>query len=105
MGEDKSYRKFAESRLEARREVLRNAPFFSCACCQKQKPKGEAAGVHLYEPNSELRKHMLDGKGTLKVATYVLCLECLDSVPEQIINTKVTAYLGKQGLFGAVPGV
>lgn len=101
MSKDRSYREFVEKRLEARREMLRNAPYFSCACCQKQKPKGEAAGVHVYEPeNSDLRKTMVDPKGQPKVATYVLCLECVDSISEEVVHAKVTAYLGANGLFG-----
>lgn len=101
---DKDYNKFAKQQLEAMKETLKTTMAFTCACCQVQKPKGEAAGAHLYKPSSSsLQKAMIDPKTKMpKVATYVLCLECLDSYPEDVIHTKVTAYLGSQGLFEAV---
>jgi hypothetical protein len=98
---EKEAKEFARKRLEMMREMLRQAPIFMCACCQKEKPKGEAAGAHLYRPKGkDLAKKMVDEKGQQKVATYVLCLECVDSLSDDIIHTKVTSYLGTQGLFG-----
>lgn len=98
---EKESKEFAKKQLEAMKEMLRQAPIFMCACCQKEKPKGEAAGAHLYRPKSkDLLRKMLDDKGLEKVATYVLCLECLDSFSDAIIHTKVTGYLATQGLFG-----
>jgi hypothetical protein len=98
---DKAYNDFAKKHLDAMRETLRQAPIFMCACCQKEKPKGEAGGAHLYQPKEQdLRKKMVDANGNTKIATYVLCLECLDSFSDKVIHAKVTAYLGTQGLFG-----
>lgn len=98
---DKDHNAFAKQQLEAMKETLRTTMAFTCACCQTQKPKGEAAGAHLYKPeSSDLQRAMMDKKSKMpKVATYVLCLECMDSFPENVIHTKVTAYLGSQGLF------
>lgn len=97
---DKEYNDFAKAKLDAMRETLKAATYFTCACCQKQKVRGEAAGAHLYQTeNSDLVKAMKAKNGMPKVATYVLCLECADSVSDKVMHTKVTAYLGKQGLF------
>jgi hypothetical protein len=98
---EKESKEFARKRLEMMKELLRQAPIFMCACCLKEKPKGEAAGAHLYKPKGkDLAKKMLDEHGQPKVATYALCLECVDSFSDEQIHTKVTSYLGTQGLFG-----
>jgi hypothetical protein len=101
---DKDYNDFAKQQLEAMRETLRTTMAFTCMCCQKQKPKGEAAGAHLYKPaNADLQRAMLDKKTKMpKVATYVLCLECVDSYPDHVLHAKVTAAFGQQGLFESV---
>lgn len=98
---DKESSDFAKARLTARREMLKTSKMFMCACCQKEKATGEAAGVHLYRPEDvDIVKAMLDEAGRPKVATYVLCLECIDSFPEQVIHAKVTKSLAAEGLFG-----
>lgn len=96
---DKTYLEFAKRNLEGFKETLRTAVAFNCACCEQQKMKGEAAGAHLYKPeNVALWKAMQTVKGP-RVGVYALCLECVDKYSEEVINQKVTAYLGKQGLF------
>jgi hypothetical protein len=98
---DKDYNEFVKQRLDALRETLKAALVFMCACCQKEKPRGEAAGVHHYKAQTpDVQKAMVAENGMPKVATYVLCLECLDSFSEEVIHSKVTSYLGTQGLFG-----
>lgn len=97
---DKDYNDFAKGELDKMKETLKVSMYFTCACCQKQKVRGEAAGAHLYKTeNNDLAKAMKAKNGMPKVATYVLCLECLDSVSDQVLHTKVTSYLGQQGLF------
>ncbi len=100
---EKTYRDFVKQQLDGRKEWLRTASFFECACCNMMKTKAEAAGVHLYKTDDKmLQKAMMDpGSGTPRVGTYVLCLECTDSVPEPTIQKNVTQNMAKQGLFGA----
>lgn len=98
---EKEQRKFEKQQLEALRETLRTAPAFTCMCCQNTKPKGEAAGAHIYRPDDvNLRKAMIDESGKMRVGTYVLCLECVDSLPENVIYQRVTKNFGQAGLFG-----
>ncbi len=98
---DKAYMEFAKKQLDGFREVLRQSVVFSCACCQLQKPKGEAAGAHLFKPEDPaLWKAMEVKPGQHRVGTYALCLECVDKYPNEAIQAKVIAYLGTQGLFG-----
>lgn len=99
---EKEAKEFRKKMLEGAKEVLRQSLGFTCACCQLQKLSGEKGGAFLYEPKDErLRRAMIDEKsGMPRVCTYVLCHECLDSVPDEVIYQKVTAYVGTQGLFG-----
>lgn len=98
---DKAYMEFAKKQLDGFREVLRQSVVFNCACCQKQKPKGEAAGAHLFKTEDPaIWKAMEKAPGQHRVGTYAICLECADSTSEEVIYQKVTAYLGSQGLFG-----
>jgi len=98
---DKAYIEFAKKQLDGFREVLRQSVAFTCACCQKQKPKGEAAGAHLFKTEDPaLWKAMEEAPGRHRVGTYAICLECADSYSEVVIQQKVRAYLGSQGLFG-----
>jgi hypothetical protein len=98
---DKAYKEFAKKQLDGFKEVLRQSVVFNCACCQKQKPKGEAAGAHLFKTEDPaIWKAMEEAPGRHRVGTYAICLECMDSYSEEVIYTKVTAYLGSQGLFG-----
>jgi hypothetical protein len=104
MSTDKRYNEFVEQQIEDLRNKLKTSLTFGCACCQKQKAKGKAAGVHAYATkNPILQKAMIDPKTKMpKVATYVICLECIDNYPEDVIHTKVTAYLGSNGFFESV---
>lgn len=98
---DKAYKEFAKKQLEGFREVLRQSVVFNCACCQKQKPKGEAAGAHLFKTEDPaIWKAMELSPGRHRVGTYAICLECSDSYSEEVIYQKVMTYLGSQGLFG-----
>lgn len=98
---DKAYLEFAKKQLEGFREVLRQSVGFHCACCQKQKMKGEAAGAHLFKPEDPaLWKAMEVAPGQHRVGTYAICLECKDEFSEEVILKKVVPYLGSQGLFG-----
>jgi len=100
----KEYREFANKTLEGFKEQLRQSVAFSCACCQQQKQKGEAAGAHLFKPEDPaLWKAMEEAPGRHRVAAYAVCLECKDEFPEDIILKKVISYLGAQGLFGKRP--
>ena len=100
---EKAYRDFVKERLDGQREWLKTASFFECACCNGMKPKNEAAGAHHYKTDDPmLQKAMIDrASGMPKVATYVLCLECVDSKPDAEIYKNVTKTVAKQGLFGA----
>jgi len=98
---DKAYIEFAKKQLDSFRETLRQSVAFTCACCQKQKPKGEAAGAHLFKTEDPaLWKAMEEAPGRHRVGTYAICLECADSYSDVVIQQKVMAYLGSQGLFG-----
>lgn len=98
---NKEHREFAKQQLDSRREVLRTASHFQCACCDMPKPKNEAAGAHLYQTDDEmLLKAMTLPDGRMKVGTYVLCLECVDSMPDDKIERNVTKNMAKEGLFG-----
>lgn len=98
---EKGYMEFAKKQLDGFREVLRQSVAFNCACCQKQKPKGEAAGAHVFKPEDPaLWKAMQTPNGSHKVAVYAICLECKDAYSEEVILKKVISYLGGQGLFG-----
>ena len=98
---DKAYLEFAKSRLEGYREMLRTARVFQCACCLLEKDRSEAAGVHMFKPESpELWKAMEEAPNQHRVGLYAMCLECMDSVPEEVRMQKVVSYLGSQGLFG-----
>lgn len=95
---------FVEYELEKHKEKLRNRIGFQCACCYAPKKSSEAAGAHHYKTeNRDLQKAMIAENGRLRVGTYVLCLECVDSLSDEIVQQKVTAYFAKQGLFGGVP--
>lgn len=101
MNIDKAYKEFAKKQLEGFKEVLRQSVVFNCACCQKQKSKGEAAGAHLFKTEDPaLWKAMEEAPGQHRVGVYAICLECKDEYSEELIQTKVMAYLGSQGLFG-----
>lgn len=101
MNVDKAYKEFAKKQLDGFREVLRQSVVFNCACCQKQKPKGEAAGAHLFKTEDPtIWKSMEEAPGRHRVGTYAICLECSDSYSEELIHQKVMLYLGTQGLFG-----
>lgn len=101
MNVDKAYIEFAKKKLDGFRELLRQSVVFNCACCQKQKPKGEAAGAHLFKTEDPaIWKAMEEAPGQHRVGTYAICLECADSYSEDLIYQKVTAYLGTKGLFG-----
>lgn len=101
MNIDKAYIEFAKKKLDGFRELLRQSVVFNCACCQKQKPKGEAAGAHLFKTEDPaIWKAMEEAPGQHRVGTYAICLECADSYPEDVMAQKVMAYLGSQGLFG-----
>lgn len=101
---DKAYMEFAKKQLDGFREVLRQSMSFNCACCQKLKPKGEAAGAHLFKTEDPaIWKAMEEAPGRHRVGTYAICLECVDEFPQDIIDKKVMAYLGSQGLFGKKP--
>jgi hypothetical protein len=98
---DKEYMEFAKKQLDGFREVLRQSVAFNCACCGLQKQKGEAAGAHLFKPEDPaLWKAMEVKPGQHRVGTYAVCLECKDAYSEELIQTKVISYLGKNGLFG-----
>ncbi|MCI0529601.1 MAG: hypothetical protein L0Y56_19335 [Nitrospira sp.] len=98
---DKAYLEFAKSRLGGYREMIRTAAVFQCACCLIEKDRNEAAGVHMFKPEDPaLWKAMEVAPNQHRVGLYALCLECMDSVPEEIRNQKVLSYLGSQGLFG-----
>jgi|EndMetStandDraft_8_1072994.scaffolds.fasta_scaffold575047_1 hypothetical protein len=100
----KEYREFANKTLEGFKEQLRQSVAFSCACCQQQKQKGEAAGAHLFKPEDPaLWKAMEVPGGLHRVGVYAICLECMDAFSEDVIQKKVIAYLGSQGLFGGGP--
>jgi len=102
MSSEKEFKEFAKQQLEGRREVLRQATYFTCASCDKQKTKGEASGAHLYKTEDPmLQKAMRLPDGRMRVGTYVLCLECVDSLPEKTIHANVTRNMAKEGLFGA----
>lgn len=91
----------AKTMLEGLRETLRNTAAFTCMCCQRTRPKGEAAGAHLYSTEDALlRKAMIDENGKERIGTYVLCLECVDSLSDDAIHRAVTQNFGKAGLFG-----
>lgn len=97
---DWEYQAYVKERIEGFREILRNSLAFGCACCGEQKPKGEAAGIKVYQTkNKDLQKAMMTPKGP-RIGTYVTCLECQDKYSEKVIHTKVTKYLATQGLFG-----
>ena len=100
----KEYREFANKTLEGFKEQLRQSVAFSCACCQKQKQKGEAAGAHLFKPEDPALWNAMEVPGGLhRVGVYAICLECMDEFSEVVIQKKVIAYLGSQGLFGGGP--
>lgn len=102
MSSEKEFKEFAKQQLEGRREVLRQATYFTCASCDLQKTKGEASGAHLYKTDDPmLQKAMRLPDGRMRVGTYVLCLECVDSIPEAKIHANVTRNMAKEGLFGA----
>lgn len=95
---DRSYQDFGQQKLEELRVMLREAPGFTCACCGQSKSKGEASGTFLYKAKEDvLRKTMEDRRA---VGPYVLCLECVDSLPDYAIHQRVTRYLAGKGLFG-----
>lgn len=101
MSNEKEYKEFAKQQLEGRREVLRQAPYFQCACCDAHKPKEEAAGAHVYKTNDAmLNKAMKLPDGRMRIGTYVLCLECVDSMSDDKIQQNVTRNMAKEGLFG-----
>lgn len=98
---DKAYIEFAKKHLEGFKEVLRQSVSFNCACCQKLKSRGEAAGAHLFKTEDPaIWKSMEEKPGQHRVGVYALCLECMDEFPKDVIDQKVLAYLGTQGLFG-----
>jgi len=100
----KEYREFANKTLEGFKEQLRQSVAFSCACCQQQKQKGEAAGAHLFKPEDPALWKAKEVPGGLhRVGVYAICLECMDAFSEDVIQKKVIAYLGSQGLFGGGP--
>lgn len=104
MNIDKDYIEFAKKNLEGFREKLRQSVSFECACCRKQKSRGEAAGAHTFKPEDPtLWKAMEIAPGRHRVAAYAVCLECKDEFAEDIILKKVISYLGSQGLFGEGP--
>lgn len=101
---DKAYMEFAKKQLDGFKEVLRQSVMFSCACCQKQKPKGESAGAHLFKPEDPaIWKAMEVAPGQHRVGVYAICLECKDAYSEEIILKKAIAYMGTNGLFGEKP--
>lgn len=98
---EKEYLEFAKQQLQGRRETLKAAPAFECASCGVLKQRDEAAGAHIYKTNDKmLLKAMVLPDGRKKVGTYVLCLECVDSLPEDKIQQNVTRSMAKEGLFG-----
>lgn len=99
---EKEFKEFVQQQLDGRREVLRTAPYFTCASCDKPKERKEAAGAHVYKTDDAmLQRAMRLPDGRMRVGTYVLCLECADSVPEKTIYERVTKNMAKEGLFGA----
>jgi|ERR1044072_3694217 len=103
---DKDYKEFAKKQLDGFKEVLRQSVAFTCACCQQQKQKGEAAGAHLFRTEDPaIWKAMEVKPGQHRVGTYALCLECVDKYDDSTIQKKVMAYLGTQGLFGNGPSI
>lgn len=99
-----SHEEFVESEVEKLRTKLRNRNGFMCMCCETPKTSDQAAGVHVYKTeNPALKKAMLDEKGRPRVGTYVLCLECIDSLDEDSIQLKVTKNFADRGLFGGMP--
>lgn len=91
-----------QKQLDTHRETLRATSFFCCASCQKTKPAGEAAGVHAFRTeNPQLLKAMIDREtGRMRIGTYAICLECMDSLPDDVIYQNATRSMAKQGLFG-----
>lgn len=98
---EKAYRDFVKQMLDGQREHLKTASFFECASCNMMKPRAEAAGAHHYVTDDPmLQKAMIDPSSKMpKVCTYVLCLECVDSLPDAEIQKRVTKTVAKQGLF------
>lgn len=89
--------KFEKERLEAFREHLRTASFFTCAACGGMKAKAEAAGAKIWRPGpGDPKPH------PRKVPIYAICLECADG-PEKDIRRRVTETLVKNGLFDPIP--
>ncbi len=97
---------YIRERLDGHRELLRNTNGFFCASCGKPKTANEAAGVHHYKTDDPaLRKAMIDPKsGRPRIGTYAICLECIDSFPEETIHQNVTMSMAKDGLFGGTEG-
>lgn len=93
---EKEQKEFVKNQVEGMTEVLKNTAGFMCACCGETKQRNEADRVRIYKPES---KDLAVAMGK-KVASYVICLECKQTLPPAIVHTKVTAYLGTQGLFG-----
>lgn len=98
---EKEHKAYAKKMLEGLRETLRTTAAFECMCCHRTRPKGEAAGAHLYQTSDPvLRKAMIDKDGKERIGTYTLCLECVDSLSDEAIHQAVTKNFGKAGLFG-----
>ncbi len=92
---EKERREFVKTQVEGMTEVLNNTVGFVCACCGETKQKNEADRVKIYKPES---RDVAVAMGN-KIATYVICLQCKETFPPAVVHTKVTAYLGTQGLF------
>lgn len=91
-----------KSMLKGLNGLLKNRPAFICACCKERKHRDKAEGVHLYRTDDPaLRKALLDEKGQERVGTYVICIQCVDSLPKHVIHQNVTRCFRKAGLFNS----
>jgi hypothetical protein len=71
-------------------------------CCQKEKPAGEAAGAHVYKTDDPVLQRAMETTKGRRVGTYVICVACANSLPDDAIQEKVTANFVKAGLFGKI---
>ena len=90
---------FRKNQLDAKKEQLRVAPTFMCACCHQWKDRPEADNAYIWEPRQgPLAKLKMKG-----VPIYVLCAQCKSDKSPDVIYQIVAKDFIDAGLFGDVP--
>lgn len=87
------------------RKALKSAAAFTCICCRQDKASSDAEGVHVYKTDDPVLQRAMQTPEGPRVGTYVICIACVNSLPDDVIYEKVTATFAEAGFFGRIKAI